>query len=95
MLTVNLLTIKTSLVISGCKPTADGVAWDDEEVGAAPTIPTTKFWRSNFVKVLSSKEILLNEINKCISLCANCHREFHYLNSLNNLKLEDYLNGDY
>lgn len=42
-----------------------------------------------------SKEILLNEINKCISLCANCHREFHYLNSLNNLKLEDYLNGDY
>ncbi len=42
-----------------------------------------------------SKKILQEEINKCISLCANCHREFHYLNSINNLLLEDYLNGDY
>ena len=42
-----------------------------------------------------NQKILENEINKCISLCANCHREFHYFNSLNGLLLEDYLNGDY
>jgi len=27
------------------------------------------------------------ELEKCIPLCSNCHREFHYLN----IKIEDYL----
>ena len=29
-------------LLSGCKPTADGGAWDSEEVRAALTIPTKK-----------------------------------------------------
>ena len=33
-----------------------------------------------------------DELSKCDLLCANCHREFHYLHSLNNLSYEDYLN---
>lgn len=34
-----------------------------------------------------------DEIKKCIVLCANCHRQFHYLQERNNeLTLKDYLN---
>ena len=37
----------------------------------------------------------LNEIKKCIILCSNCHREFHYLNDNYNISLDDYLSDNY
>lgn len=39
----------------------------------------------------ASKEKLNQELQKCICLCANCHREFHYLENQNGLTLDEYL----
>lgn len=38
-----------------------------------------------------AKQILQNEINKCVCLCANCHREFHHLEKIGNITLDEYL----
>ena len=39
-----------------------------------------------------SLDKLYNEIEKCDILCSNCHREWHYLNSHNNITYEEWLN---
>lgn len=39
----------------------------------------------------SSTQAVYEEIDKCICLCANCHREFHWFQKENNITLEDYL----
>ena len=39
----------------------------------------------------ASEERLNQELQKCICLCANCHREFHYLENQNGLTINEYL----
>lgn len=38
-------------------------------------------------------ETMLKEIEKCVILCSNCHREFHFLERENDITLEEYLDG--
>ncbi len=42
-----------------------------------------------------SQQTIQNEINKCVVLCANCHREFHYLEKNQHITLEQYLTNNY
>lgn len=48
-------------------------------------------------KIHKSKEDVVQEVKKCVCLCANCHKEFHYLygqKPLNPVEdIKEYLNG--
>lgn len=39
----------------------------------------------------SQNVMFFNELKKCILLCANCHREFHYLQNNQNITTEEYV----
>lgn len=52
-----------------------------------------KFTIGQFKK--GSFKKLQDEIDKCVVLCANCHREYHYLKKEYDITLTEYLNEDY
>ena len=54
--------------------------------------PTTKKNTVARLTIHSSLENALEEIDKCIPLCSNCHREFHYFEKEKNISLLEYLN---
>ncbi len=55
--------------------------------------PTQK--ENNIARMVSNRyelDRVYDEIKKCIVLCSNCHREFHYFQSLDpSLTIEEYL----
>lgn len=52
--------------------------------------PSTKTHPIPWYKT-SPIEIIKREIRKCITLCRNCHTDFHYQEKTNNMKIEEYL----
>lgn len=52
--------------------------------------PTLKTDNINHLRTCGY-ETLKKEIDKCVVLCANCHREFHHLEFLEQITLEEYL----
>lgn len=53
--------------------------------------PSTKIDTVARLSAYSSIEAAIKEIKKCICLCANCHREFHWFEKENNISIEEYL----
>lgn len=41
----------------------------------------------------TNKDVIVNEIKKCICLCLNCHHEFHYLERKEGITIEKYINN--
>lgn len=40
------------------------------------------------------KELIKKEIEKCICLCANCHREYHHIEPVFKISTEEYINSN-
>lgn len=53
--------------------------------------PSTKLFNplNNYQRSLKS---IIEEIKKCVCLCANCHREFHHFQRENGITIKQYLN---
>ncbi len=53
---------------------------------------TKKCTISDLMKTGCSIKMLQNEIDKCVLLCSNCHREYHYFERLNIFSnIEEYI----
>ena len=46
----------------------------------------------HYITGANVKEDIFSELQKCTLLCSNCHKEFHYYNSNNDMSFEDFLN---
>lgn len=49
--------------------------------------------KTNLVKNMGSLKTAKTEIEKCIVLCSNCHRDFHYQERNSNMTIKEYLNA--
>lgn len=56
-------------------------------------IPEKKEFNIGSIVKHRGLNITLKEIEKCMLLCSNCHREFHYLEKQTKLTIKDYIYG--
>lgn len=52
---------------------------------------TKKRGVARYVANCNNMSDIEKEIGKCVVLCANCHREFHYLQRKNGITFDEYL----
>ena len=52
---------------------------------------TKKRGVARYVANCNNMSDIEKEIGKCVVLCANCHREFHYLQKKNGITFDEYL----
>jgi hypothetical protein len=55
------------------------------------TDPTVKEYSIGTLKGSGQMDKIKEEIEKCIVLCSNCHRDFHYQEKINNTTIEEYI----
>lgn len=46
---------------------------------------------SRLISNNASDQTIKNEIKKCVCLCSNCHREFHYFEKQQGMIIQEYL----
>lgn len=56
-------------------------------------INISKYAVSGGAKFETKKIKLLDELSKCVTVCSNCHRDFHHHEKINNMTFETYLNS--
>jgi hypothetical protein len=54
-------------------------------------INVSKYSSSGGAKFETKKIKLIEEINKCVCLCSNCHRDFHFYEKEKQMNFEEYL----
>ncbi len=54
-------------------------------------INVSKYSSSGGAKFETKKIKLLEELDKCVTLCSNCHRDFHFYEKEKNINFEEYL----
>ena len=54
--------------------------------------PSLKSFTFGAQNRMGSRQQLEIELQKCCRLCANCHREFHYREKVENMTIVEYLN---
>lgn len=78
----------------GCAKCGDARSYvlDFHHIDPSTKVNTIARLTSNRYNAMN--EELQNEIKKCIVLCANCHREWHYLQERNpELTIQNYIEG--
>ena len=82
-----VIDLKTELKCAKCGYNEYGVALDFHHLDPTQKDMTVARMMSNKYRV----DAVMKEIEKCVCLCANCHRVFHFLEHEQGITIEEFL----